>query len=184
MGLHPARRSCWLRPHAGAHQGQKKTTWPNTQRHSTTSVYSSMGPPGTSGLPFIESSDNCKSNSREAPFKLNTAPQHRAFYREEEEKQRIAWHCCSVWHACLQVALTARARRRQRARSAPSPRSSMTASPVSGWISCDEICRDIHGFREVIGHLSGEFSSRSLIVAIAFPIQPHTIGRRAEWQLI
>ena len=69
-------------------------------------------------------------------------------------------------------------------RSAPSPRSSMTAPTVSGWISCDEICRDIHGFHEVIGHLGGEFSSRSLIVAIVFPIRHHTIGHRAEWQLI
>ena len=53
--------------------------------------------------------------------------------------------------------------------SAQSPHSSMTVPTVSGWISCDEICRDIHGFREVIGHLGGEFPSRSLIVAIAFP---------------
>jgi hypothetical protein len=53
----------------------------------------------------------------------------------------------------------------------------MTASTVFGWSACEEICRGIHGLREVIGHLGGEFSSRSLVVAIAFPIQRHTIFR-------
>ena len=45
-------------------------------------------------------------------------------------------------------------------------------------------CRPPHPPGSCQCHLDGEFSSRSLIVVIAFPIQRHTIGRRAEWQLI
>jgi len=159
------------------HPGRKnKPPWPNTNRHSTTSVYSSMGPPARAGCP----SSSLPTTANQVPAKPGSRLTRlfstgHCIARKKKSKglPGTAVPCdvlAFMWH------LPPVARRRQRERSAPSPRSSMTAPPVSGSISYDEICRDMQGFREVIGHPWRRIFSRSLIVTIAFPIGRHTIG--------